>query len=197
MPPEDDDMRPAMVLAALLLAPAVPGEGPYKSSPVDTAHGDREFLLLWPDGAPGALGAEPADRPKITLYRAAPEHATRTAAIVCPGGSYANLSSDHEGRQAALWLNAAGVSAFVLQYRVGPRYRHPAPLQDVQRALRLVRSRAKDLGVDPARVGIVGFSAGGHLAARPARPSTTARPTRRIRSSGWAHGPTSSRSRTR
>jgi len=137
-------------------------ERAYTSSPVDTAHGDREFLLLWPEGAPGALGTAPEDKPKITIYRA--DRSNGAAAIVCPGGSYRRLAADHEGRQVAEWLNGFGVSAFVLQYRVGPRYRHPAPLLDAQRALRLVRSRASELGIDPRRVGIVGFSAGGHLA---------------------------------
>jgi len=163
-------MTIALHVAALALVGA--GQGPtptpspraYVSSPVDTAHGDRESVLLWPEGAPGALGTEPADRPKLTLYRA-PAGATGTAVVVCPGGSYRTLASEHEGKQVAEWLNTLGVSAFVLQYRVGPRYRHPAPLQDAQRALRLVRSRARDLAIDPARVGILGFSAGGHLAA--------------------------------
>jgi acetyl esterase/lipase len=137
----------------------------YASHAVDTAHGDREFLLLWPEGAPGALGDGPEDKPKITVYRAPAETASGAAAVVCPGGSYRRLASDHEGKQVAEWLNGLGVAAFVLQYRVGPRYRHPAPLEDAQRALRLVRARAAELAVDPERVGIVGFSAGGHLAA--------------------------------
>jgi PelA/Pel-15E family pectate lyase len=133
----------------------------YRSSPVDTAHGDRESLLLWPEGAPGAVGDEAQDKPKLTVYRAPSETASGTAAVVCPGGGYRTLASDHEGKQVAEWLNGLGISAFVLQYRVGPRYRHPAPLQDAQQALRLVRARAH-----PSRVGIVGFSAGGHLAAQ-------------------------------
>jgi acetyl esterase/lipase len=138
---------------------------PYRSNPVDTAHGDRESLLLWPDGAPGALGTNPEDRPKLTIYRAPAAAASGAAVIVCPGGGYRTLASDHEGKQVAEWLNTLGVSAFVLQYRLGPRYRHPAPLQDAQRAITLVRARAKDFGIDPARLGILGFSAGGHLAA--------------------------------
>jgi acetyl esterase/lipase len=130
---------------------------------VDTAHGERPFLLLWPEGAPGAVGTEPADRPKVTAYPAASPNGA--AVLVCPGGSYRTLASDHEGRRVAEWLNSLGVSAFVLQYRVGPRYRFPVPLQDAQRALRLLRARAGELGFDPARLGILGFSAGGHLAA--------------------------------
>jgi acetyl esterase/lipase len=159
-------------LAALLFTLAPPGRSqapePYRSAPVDTAHGDREFLLLWPDGAPGAVGTEAVDRPKVTIYLAPSDTATGTAVVVCPGGGYQNLASDHEGRQVALWMNSLGVSAFVLQYRVGPRYHHPAPLLDAQRALRLVRSGAQRFGIDRGRVGIVGFSAGGHLASTAA-----------------------------
>lgn len=157
----------AFLREALRSGPPAPSPAPrgYASDPVDTAHGDRPFLLLWPEGAPGAHGSEPPDQPKLTLYPAPAERANGAAAVVCPGGGYRRLASDHEGKQVALWLNSLGVGAFVLQYRVGPRYQHPAPIQDAQRALRLVRSHARDWGVDPARVGIVGFSAGGHLAA--------------------------------
>jgi acetyl esterase/lipase len=148
----------------------------YVSSDVDTAHGDREFHLLWPDGAPGALGTGAADQPRVTVYRAPPEGATGAAVIVCPGGGYARLASDHEGRQVGEWLNSFGVSAFVLQYRLGPRYRHPLPLLDAQRAIRLVRARASEWGVDPSRVGILGFSAGGHLASTAATHFDDGRP---------------------
>jgi acetyl esterase/lipase len=157
--------------------PAPPAaSAPYAMTDVDTAHGDREFHLLWPDGAPGALGTGPADRPKITVYRAPPESASGAAVIVCPGGGYSRLASDHEGRQFGEWFNSLGVSAFVLQYRLGPRYRHPAPLQDAQRAIRLVRARAAEWGVDPTRVGILGFSAGGHLASTAATHVDDGRP---------------------
>jgi acetyl esterase/lipase len=154
----------------LVLAPAAGGteERPYKSARVDTAHGNRAFHLLWPDGAPGAIGTEPEDKPKITVYLAPEPSATGAAVVVCPGGGYGVLASDHEGKAVAEWLNSLGVSAFVLQYRLGPRYHHPAPLQDAQRAIRIVRSRATEWGVDPARVGILGFSAGGHLASSAA-----------------------------
>jgi acetyl esterase/lipase len=159
-----------LTLVAGLAAAQPPSPSPraYTSHPVDTAHGDRESLLLWPEGAPGALGTDPADRPKLTVYRAPAGKANGAAAVVCPGGGYQRLASDHEGKQVAEWLNTLGVSAFVLQYRVGPRYRHPVPLQDAQRALRLVRARADAFGVDAGRVGMVGFSAGGHLAATAA-----------------------------
>jgi acetyl esterase/lipase len=148
-------------------APPAPAAA-YTITNVDTAHGDREFHLLWPDGAPGALGTEPVDEPRITVYRTASESASGAAVIVCPGGGYSHLAADHEGRQVALWLNSLGVSAFVLQYRLGPRYHHPAPLADAQRAIRMVRAGAVGWGVDPRRVGILGFSAGGHLASTAA-----------------------------
>lgn len=124
----------------------------------------QKVELIWPNGAPGAVGAEDADKPSITLHLADPAKANGTAVIVCPGGGYGHLAMDHEGKQVAEWLNNLGVSAFVLKYRLGRRYKHPAPLQDAQRAIRIVRSRAKEFHVDPARIGIWGFSAGGHLA---------------------------------
>lgn len=86
------------------------------------------------------------------------------AVVVCPGGGYAGLACDHEGVQIGKWLNSLGVAAFVLRYRHRP-HRHPIPLADAQRAIRIVRSRAKQWGIDPAKIGIMGFSAGGHLAA--------------------------------
>ncbi len=131
-------------------------------SMAQAAEAAQDFILLWPNGAPGSKGNEPVDQPSLTLF--VPESANGTAVVVCPGGGYGALAADHEGRQVAQWLNSLGVTAFVLKYRLGPRYRHPAPLQDAQRALRIVRARAKEWKVDPQRVGIWGFSAGGHLA---------------------------------
>jgi acetyl esterase/lipase len=168
-----------LVLACALPAATARAQPPaagYVMAAVDTAHGEREFHLIWPDGAPGALGDEAVDEPKITVYRAPADKATGVAIVVCPGGGYHALAADHEGRQIAEWLNSLGASAFVLQYRLGPRYRHPAPLQDAQRAIRLVRARARDWGVDPRRVGILGFSAGGHLASTAATHFDDGRP---------------------
>ena len=184
----------AATLAGAALATA---QGSYKMTAVDTAHGDREFLLLWPDGAPGALGSEPVDKPKITLYKADPAHATGAAVVVCPGGGYGVVAADHEGKQVAEWLNSLGVSAFVLQYRLGPRYHHPAPLADAQRAIRLVRAHADEWGVDPSRVGILGFSAGGHLTSTAATHFDAGQPGAATRSSGCRRGPTSPCSPTR
>jgi acetyl esterase/lipase len=122
-------------------------------------------LLLWPEGVPDSRGDDPdRDVPTLTLYRPDPDKATGAAVVVCPGGGYGALADDHEGKQIAEWLNGLGVTAAVLKYRLGPRYHHPAMLQDAGRAIRTVRARAKEWGVDPKRVAILGFSAGGHLA---------------------------------
>ena len=122
-----------------------------------------EPIILWPDGAPGAAGKEPLDIPTLTPYLPAKEKATGAAMIVCPGGGYSHLA-DHEGGPVAEWLSAQGITAFVLKYRYGPRYKHPAPLLDVARAIRTVRARAGEWHIDPNRIGILGFSAGGHVA---------------------------------
>ena len=119
---------------------------------------------LWPDGAPGAVGAEAADRPTLTVFAPPADKANGTGVVICPGGGYGFLAEDHEGKQVAQWLNSQGVTAFMLKYRLAPRYHHPAPLQDAQRAMRMVRARASEWHLDPKRIGIWGFSAGGHLA---------------------------------
>lgn len=121
---------------------------------------------LWDGKAPYAVGDSPADKPTLTAYR--PAKPNGTAVVVCPGGGYGGLADDHEGKQVAEFLVKHGVTAFVLKYRVATKDRpgplHPAPLTDAQRAIRTARAKAKDYGVDPKKVGIMGFSAGGHLA---------------------------------
>ena len=124
--------------------------------------------LLWPEGAPGAIGAEDRDKPSISIYLPAAEKASGGAVVICPGGGYGNLSMEKEGSSVAEWLNARGVAGFVLKYRLGPRYHHPAPLDDAQRALRYVRAHADEFRIRPDHVGIWGFSAGGHLASTAA-----------------------------
>ena len=123
--------------------------------------------LLWPKGATGAVGTTDADKPSLTVYLPPPDKATGTAVVVCPGGGYGALAP-HEGKDVAEFLNTLGVTAFVLKYRLAPRYKHPAPITDAQRAIRFVRANAKEYGVKPDRVGIMGFSAGGHLASTAA-----------------------------
>jgi len=141
---------------------------------------------LWPDGAPGALGSTSNDIPTLTVYLPKatndPRVAMRSAAkgmtvylpkatngpmaamIICPGGGYGHLA-DHEGKVYALWLNDLGIAGYVLKYRLGPKYHHPAMLQDATRAVQTVRAHASEWGIDPKRIGIIGSSAGGHLAA--------------------------------
>jgi acetyl esterase/lipase len=121
-------------------------------------------IPLWPKGAPGAVGDAPKDIPTLTPYLADPEKATGAAMVICPGGGYGGLAN-HEGEPYARWLNELGIAGFVLKYRLGPSgYRHPAMLQDAARAVRTVRARAREWKLDPAHIGIMGSSAGGHLA---------------------------------
>jgi acetyl esterase/lipase len=119
---------------------------------------------LWPQGAPGALGDKDTDRPTLTPYVPSSETGPLAAIVICPGGGYGGLAK-HEGHDYALWLNKAGIAAFVLKYRLGSKgYRHPAMLQDAARALRTVRANASNWKIDPKRIGVMGSSAGGHLA---------------------------------
>ncbi|EFM12647.1 esterase/lipase-like protein [Paenibacillus curdlanolyticus YK9] len=122
-------------------------------------------IYLWPEGAPYAAGEQEQDRPHLIPYLLHSEKSV-SAVIVCPGGGYEFLA-DHEGGPIAQWLNENGIAAFVLKYRVAP-YKHPVPLMDVQRAIRLVRLRAAEWNIDASHIGILGFSAGGHLASTAA-----------------------------
>ena len=124
----------------------------------------QQEFPLWPNGAPGALGTSTNDIPTLTPYLPDPAQSTGTAMVICPGGGYGGLAT-HEGAGYAKWLSDHGVAAFVLKYRLGSHgYRHPVMLQDAARALRLVRSEASKWALDPAKIGIMGSSAGGHLA---------------------------------
>lgn len=119
---------------------------------------------LWTADAPGALGQKPADIPTLTAFIPDPAKATGAAMVVCPGGGYGMLAS-YEGADYARWLCDQGIAGFVLKYRLGSSgYRHPRMLEDVSRALRWVRFHAADMKLDPKRIGIIGSSAGGHLA---------------------------------
>jgi acetyl esterase/lipase len=121
--------------------------------------------LLWPNGAPGANGTEEKDKPKLIIWSPEEEKNCGVAIVVCPGGGYGGLAMDHEGKQIGEWLNSHGITALICDYRHrGKGYGHPAPLQDVQRAIRTARSRAQELGIEPNKIGVLGFSAGGHLA---------------------------------
>jgi acetyl esterase/lipase len=121
-------------------------------------------IPLWRDGAPGALGNAPTDIPTLTPFFPDPDVATGAAMVICPGGGYGGLAP-YEGEDYARWLNTQGIAGFVLKYRLGSSgYRHPRMLEDAARAVRLMRFRASDWKIDPKRVGIIGSSAGGHLA---------------------------------
>ncbi|KQV96219.1 alpha/beta hydrolase [Pelomonas sp. Root1237] len=152
--------------------------------PLSKAAPAPNVLPLWPEGVPAAMRADaPATRgdlgpervdangsianvsvPTLTVVPPAVDRPNGTAVILCPGGGYRYLSWQREGEQYGAWLSTLGITTFILKSRL-QEWGHPAPLQDVLRALRLVRSRAAEFGVDPKRIGVMGSSAGGHLAA--------------------------------
>jgi len=146
----------ALLVAALLTAAQPAPAPPLVQEP--------QTILLWPSGAPGAIGDEDRDQPALTIYMPPNTTGPMSAVIVAPGGSYARLSMNLEGRAPANYLNTLGIAAFVLRYRLGPRYHHPIELGDAQRAIRTVRARAAEWHIAPDRIGFMGFSAGGHLA---------------------------------
>lgn len=135
----------------------------FSAFPLQT-NAQTNSIILWTEGAPGAVGKEPQDTPTLTPFIAPKDKATGAAIIVFPGGGYSRLSDVKEGSAVAEWLNSLGVTAFVLKYRLGMRYHQPAQLQDAERALRTIRARAKQWNLDTHRIGVLGFSAGGHLA---------------------------------
>jgi acetyl esterase/lipase len=158
----------AAALAATSFASVVSAAEPTVSA--------QKVIEIWPEGIPDRKTDIPAERvengraysvntPTLTLFPLSPPARNGSSAlIICPGGGYDHLSLENEGNAVAKWANSIGVVAFVLRYRL-VEYGHPAPLRDVLRAIRLVRSRAKELGVNPERIGVLGASAGGHLAA--------------------------------
>ena len=145
-----------LLLSSLALSPAAP------PNPLEGG----ETILLWKDKAPLATTDSKFDKPLLTLFKA--EKPNGAAVVICPGGGYGNLATDHEGKQVAEYFVKLGVHAFVLQNRIVQKDRPgpllTAPMLDVNRAIRVVRSKAKDLGIDIKKVGLMGFSAGGHLA---------------------------------
>ena len=127
------------------------------------APASRDPIPLWPEGPPGVAREAPGLRPTLTVYLPPPEKASGAAVVICPGGGYGG-HANHEGKPIAEWLNGLGVTAVVLKYRLAPHSHHPAMLQDAARAIRTVRANAEAWKIDPKRVGVLGFSAGGHLA---------------------------------
>lgn len=121
-------------------------------------------IRLWAGDAPGALGNDAVDTPTLTVYAPPPAQRNGSSVLIFPGGGYERLAP-HEGKGYAEWFAAHGVTAYVLKYRIGPKYHYPAMFNDALRALRMVRSFAKRDGLDPHRIAVIGSSAGGHLAA--------------------------------
>lgn len=151
----------ALFLFVALLSPAA-AQVPA-ATPTAPPAGFTQVLRLWPGKAPLQTGTTDADTPRLYTYPASGS-GPHPAVIVMPGGGYNHLVVDKEGSVEARWLNARGITAYVLIYRLSPAYHFPAPLLDGARALRYVRANASTLGVDPTRIGVWGFSAGGHLA---------------------------------
>jgi acetyl esterase/lipase len=138
---------------------------------------EPQTIPLWPGRAPGALGDAPEDVPTLTIYMPPNTSRPMTAVIVAPGGGYRTLSMNKEGRIPANYLNALGVAAFVLKYRLGPKYHHPIELGDMLRAIRLLRARAVEWNLASDRIGVMGFSAGGHLASTASTQFDRGNPT--------------------
>lgn len=144
-------------------------EGPRTKQTGNAGSLAPQVKMLWPDGAPHALGKTPSDSPTLEIYLPEATTSVGTGVVIFPGGGYGNLAEGHEGQEIARWLNSLGIAAFVCKYRHrGNGYGHPAPLLDAQRAVRLVRANAEAFGIHPNRVGVMGFSAGGHLASMAA-----------------------------
>lgn len=153
----------ALSAASAFASPGAPPQG-YRP-PVPACDTGRTCAPLWPQGAPGAKGTAAADIPFLTQYAPDSGAANGAAVVIFPGGAYGMLARRKEGVEPALWLAGMGIRAFVLDYRLGPVYRHPVPMGDAARAVRWVRAHAARFGLDGNRIGVLGFSAGGHLAA--------------------------------
>jgi acetyl esterase/lipase len=149
------------IVVALVCGTGMRSQTPARPGPIVQ---DPITIPLWPGRPPGALGEADEDVPTLTIYMPPNTTGPMTAVVVAPGGGYAHLSMNLEGRMPANYLNSLGVAAFVLKYRLGPKYHHPIELGDAARAVRTVRARAAEWHIAPDRIGVMGFSAGGHLA---------------------------------
>jgi len=151
-------------IAILMSGVVALGQAPAVQQTVAAAANGPAPMLLWPKGAPGALGVADEDKPSITVYLPA-ANPTKTAVVIAPGGGYQHLSMVREGSDVAAWLNSHGIAAIQLRYRIGPKYHNPIELDDAQRAIRMVRAHAAEYGIAADHIGMWGFSAGGHLTA--------------------------------
>ncbi len=158
-------MRLGLVLVVMGLMSGLAGTGRAQDAGASGgAASGGTTVLLWPNGAPGAKGTAEVDRPTLTVFLPQ-SNPTRSAVVIAPGGGYVHLAIDKEGYAFARWLNERGVAAFVVKYRLGPEYHYPVELEDAQRAIRMVRADAAKYGIAKDHVGMMGFSAGGHLTA--------------------------------
>jgi acetyl esterase/lipase len=156
------------LLAVILLAGGIASaqQQPCATAGENNAWLGIQTIRLWPGDAPQAKGSACEDVPTLTVFEPQMGRSNGSAVVVFPGGAYRGLAANLEGRQVADWFTVRGFRAFVLQYRLSSHgYLLPVPLLDARRAVQLVRARATDYHIDPTRVGIIGFSAGGHLAA--------------------------------
>jgi acetyl esterase/lipase len=163
-------MRKLVTVAAVLMGlcglAGAQAKDPCTAAGEDNAWLGLETIRLWQGDAPQARGSGCEDVPTLTIVRPQPGHGTGSAVVVLPGGGYAHLSGILEGRQVADWFTSRGFTAFILQYRLSSHgYLLPVPLLDARRAVQTVRSRAAEYKIEPNRIAIIGFSAGGHLAA--------------------------------
>ncbi len=174
--------KPGATLLLLLLFLGSAARAPVQPAPVPPADvalppaRANESYRLWPGAAPGAPDGAPDSTPTLTVYRPQFPRPDGPAVVIAPGGAYIGLAARLEGVDPAAWFTARGVTAFVLTYRVGPKAPLPLPLADGARAVRYVRAHARDFGLNPARIGMMGFSAGGHLAATTAVDATPGDP---------------------
>lgn len=170
--------RFAAALSALVAAAAgpAPAQAPLRADGQLPEALRVDTFRLWPGRAPRAGSDAAAETPRLTVFRPFGSKANGTAVVIAPGGAYLGLASTLEGAEPAAWFTSRGVTAFVLTYRVGATARLPTPLLDGARAIRFVRAHAAELKVDPGRIGMMGYSAGGHLAATTAVAATPGDP---------------------
>src|ERR1035437_9963573 len=168
----------AIVTVGMLAASvALPQKLPCATAGDDNAFLGIQTIRLWPGDAPEAKGKACEDTPTLTIFEPQHGHDNGAAVVVLPGGAYVGLAANLEGRQVADWFTSRGFRAFVVQYRLSSNgYILPIPLLDARRAVQTVRARARDYFIDPDRIVLIGFSAGGHLAALASTQSVPGRP---------------------
>jgi acetyl esterase/lipase len=160
--------RTAIEFCVLCLSALVLGAASVLAADAPATQPAAKMLRLWEGDAPGAKGKELSEKPScdvpnITVYSPPAGKNNGMAIVICPGGGYGALAG-HEGKPVAEWANQLGATGVVLRYRLGPKYGHPVMMNDVNRAVRMTRAKAAEWGIDPNRIGVLGFSAGGHLA---------------------------------